>query len=133
MATTTATKTAAHKATEERGESLLNQAATHWTKTLRDAGKAVVDSAAAIQDSNMEFAQSLVDQGFKQVEGQTQTLHKLYTSLASHSAQRRSAFRDLAREATSAYVSTLAAPVRLTRRGFAAVREAVARQASAED
>jgi hypothetical protein len=133
MAATTTSKTASPKASEEQTESPLNQAASHWTETLREAGKAVADSAAAIQDSNMQFAQSLIDQGFKQVEGQTQTLHKLYSSLASHSAQRRSAFRDLAREATSAYVSTLAAPVRLTRRGIDAVREAVARQASAED
>jgi hypothetical protein len=127
------TKTTTAKASEERVESPIAQAANHWTETLREAGKAVADSAAAIQDSNRHFAQSLIDQSFKQVEGQTVALHKLYTTLSSHSAERRSAFRELAREAASAYVSTLAAPARLTRRGFAAVREAVAKQTSAED
>jgi hypothetical protein len=127
------TKTTTPKASEEQTESPLNQAASHWTETLREAGKSVIDSAAAIQDSNMQFAQTLIDQGFKQVEGQTVALHKLYSTLASHSAERRSAFRELAREAASAYVSTLAAPARLTRRGFEAVREAVTRQTSDED
>jgi hypothetical protein len=128
-----ATTKTAPKATEEQTESPLNQAASHWTETLREAGKAVADSAAAIQDSNVQFAQTLIDQGFKQVEGQTVALHKLYSALASHSAERRSAFRQLAREAASAYVSTLAAPARLTRRGFDAVREAVSRRESDED
>jgi hypothetical protein len=127
------TKTTTPKANDGRTENPVAQAASHWTETLREAGKSVAESAAAIQDSNMHFAQSLIDQGFKQVEGQTVALHKLYTTLSSHSAERRSAFRELAREAASAYVSTLAAPARLTRRGLDAVREAVAKQASAED
>ncbi|HEV2236957.1 MAG TPA: hypothetical protein VGR57_09890 [Ktedonobacterales bacterium] len=127
-----ATKTTT-KASEERAESPVAQAANHWTETLREAGKAVAESAAAIQDSNMHFAQSLIDQSFKQVEGQTVALHKLYTALSSHSAERRGAFRELAREATTAYVSTLAVPARFARRGFDAVREAVAKQSAAED
>ena len=139
MATTKTaeTKTAETKThekhTEAQAESAVRQAADNWTETIREAGKTIADGASSIQDSNMQFAQSLIDQGFKQVEGQTVALHKLYTTLASHSTERRDAFRQLAREATSAYFSTLAAPVKFTRRGFAAAREAVRQQTASEE
>jgi len=131
---TTETATKAREATEDatKAENPVARAAGAWSETIREAGKAIADSAAAIQDSNRQFAQSLIDQSFKQVEGQTVALHKLYTTLASHSAERRDAFRQLAREATAAYFGSLAAPVKFVRRGLNAAREAVRAQAPAE-
>ena len=84
MATTATPKTTTPKTGEERTESTFSQAASDWTETLREAGEALAKSATAIQDSNVRFAQSLVEQGFTQAEGQTVALHKLYTTLASH-------------------------------------------------
>ena len=120
---TTAKKVDEAKA-EPKPENKVNQAASAWTETLRDAGQTIADSALAIQDRNVHFAQSLVEQGFKQVEDQTATLHKLYTKVASQSDARREAFRDLAREAATAYAGLLMSPVRLYRRAVAYVRDA---------
>lgn len=124
---TTAKKTDEPKAEpkhEPKAENKVNQAASAWTETLREAGQTIAESALAIQERNVHFAQSLVEQGFKQVEDQTATLHKLYTKVASQSDARREAFRDLAREAATAYAGLLMSPVRLYRRAVAYVRDA---------
>jgi hypothetical protein len=132
MATTKTTESTTN-AHEAKAENPITQAADNWSETIREAGKAFADSASSIQDSNVQFAQSIIDQSFKHVEGQTMALHKLYTTLASHSAERRDALRQLAREATSVYISSLAAPVKFARRGLTAARAAVRQQAPAKE
>ena len=77
------TKTKA-QTTAEKAENEVVHAARAWTETLREAGKTVADSAIAIQDRNVHFTQSVVDQGLKQIEDQTAALRKLYGTLASH-------------------------------------------------
>jgi hypothetical protein len=133
MADTKKTKT--ETASEPKTESAIDQvthAASAWTETLREAGKAVADSAVAIQSRNAQFTQSLVEQGFKQVEDQTKALHSLYTTVASQSDARRAAFRELAREATSASMTLLASPAKIYRRAIERVREAGERDESGE-
>jgi hypothetical protein len=107
--------TRAQSTTEHKAENKANQAASTWTETLREAGKAVADSAVALQDRNVHFAQSIVEQGFQQVESQTATLHELYTTVASQSDARRAALRDLTREAAAACIGFLTAPIKLYR------------------
>jgi hypothetical protein len=119
------TKTKVESTTEQKAENKVNQAASTWTETLREAGKAVADSAVALQDHNVHFAQSIIEQGFEQIESQTATLHKLYTTLAGQSDARRAAFRDLTREAAAAYVGFLTSPVKLYRRTVESAQEAV--------
>ena len=125
-------KTKAQTTAEPKAENEIVQAARAWTKTLREAGTAVADTAVAIQDRNVHFTQSVVDQGLKQIEDQTATLRKLYGTLSSQSDARRAAFRDLGREAVEAYMSLLAAPVKLARRTVEAVREPAERGAGNE-
>ena len=124
---TTAKKTDEPKAelkAEPKPENKVNQAASAWTETLRETGQSIAESALAIQERNVHFAQSLVEQGFRQVEDQTTALHKLYTKVASQSDARREAFRDLTREAAAAYAGFLMSPARLARRAIAYVRDA---------
>jgi hypothetical protein len=126
------TKTKAHTTAEPKAENEIVQAARTWTKTLREAGTAVADTAVAMQDRNVHFTQLVIDQGLKQIEDQTATLRKLYGTLSSQSDARRAAFRDLGREAVAAYVGFLATPVKLARRTVEAVREPAEHGASNE-
>lgn len=125
-------KTKTQSAAEQKAEETVNQAASAWSETIRDAGKAVADSVVAMQDRNVHFAQSILEQGFKQVESQTAQLHKLYNTLAGQSDERRAAFRDLTREAASAYIDLLATPAKLYRRVVGAVRETEKQPAGTE-
>src|SRR5215469_89398 len=97
------TKTKAQTTTEPKVENEIAQAARTWTESLREAGKAVADTAIAMQDRNVHFTQS---------------------------DARRTAFRDLGREATEAYISFLATPVRLARRTYESMRETAERGSS---
>jgi hypothetical protein len=126
------TKTKAQTTAEPKAENEVVDAAQTWTETLREAGKAVADTAIALQDRNVHFTQSVVDQGLKQIEDQTATLRKLYGTLAGQSDARRAAFRDLGREAAEAYIGFLTAPVKLARRSVEAVRETADRGGSSE-
>ncbi len=126
------TKTKAQTMAEPKAENEVAQAARTWTGTLREAGKAVADTAIAMQDRNVHFTQVVVDQGLKQIEDQTTTLRKLYGTLASQSDARRAAFRDLSREAVQAYIGFLATPVKLARRAVETVRETAEQGAGSE-
>jgi hypothetical protein len=126
------TKTKAQTTAEPKTENEVIEAARTWTETLREAGKAVADTAIAMQDRNVHFTQQVVDQGLKQIEDQAATLRKLYGTLASQSDARRAAFRDLSREAAEAYIGFLATPVRFARRVMDASRETAEQAAGRE-
>lgn len=126
------TKTKAQTAAEPQAENEIVQAARAWTETLREAGKAVADTAIAMQDRNVHFTQYVVDQGLKQIEDQTASLRKLYGTLSSTSDARRAAFRDLGREAAQAYKSFLATPVKLAQRAAETARETAQHDAGRE-
>ncbi|MGZ3637870.1 MAG: hypothetical protein ACXVCX_08545 [Ktedonobacterales bacterium] len=121
------------QAENEKAENEMVQAAREWTETLREAGKAVADTAIAIQDRNVHFTQYVVDQGLKQIEDQTASLRTLYGTLSSTSDARRAAFRHLGREAAQAYIGFLATPVKLAQQAAETVREAAKPDAGKED
>jgi hypothetical protein len=100
---------------KSEGETLRDTAST-WSDTIREAVETITDSAVALQDRNVKYAQSLVDQGFEQLEHQTATLHKAFNTLTGQSAKRRAAFRHLFREA-------VVAPRKLYQETLAAVRD----------
>jgi hypothetical protein len=127
------TKSKAQTTDEPKAENEVIHAARAWTETLREAGKTVADSAIAIQDRNVHFTQSVVDQGLKQIEDQAATLRKLYGNLTAQSDERRAAFRQLAQEAGGAYISFLSAPVRLARRAVERAQETAKQDAANEE
>lgn len=116
------TKQAEAKGKNNEGETLRETAST-WTDTLREAAETLTDSAVALQDRNVEYAQSLIDQGFGQIESQTATLRETFNSLAAQSAKRRAAFRHMVREAMTASVSMLATPRKFYEETLESVRE----------
>jgi hypothetical protein len=108
--------------TKSESENLRETAST-WTETMREAAGTIADSAVALQDRNVQYAQTLIDQGFEQIEGQTATLREAFNTLAAQSAKRRAAFRHLVREAVGASVSVLASPRRFYEETLESVRE----------
>jgi hypothetical protein len=101
----------------------LRDTASTWTETIREAAGTIADSAVTLQDRNMQYAQTLIDQGFDQIESQTATLREAFNTLAAQSAKRRAAFRSLAREALGAYVSVLTSPRKFYDETIESVRE----------
>ena len=108
--------------TKSESQNLRDTAST-WTETIREAAGTIADSAVALQDRNVQYAQTLVDQGFEQIEGQTATLREAFNTLAAQSAKRRAAFRHLLRETFSASVSALTSPRKFYEETLESVRE----------
>jgi hypothetical protein len=101
----------------------LSDTVSTWTETIREAAGTITDSAVALQDRNVQYAQALIDQGFEQIESQTATLRGAYNTLAAHSAKRRAAFRSLLRETFNASVSVLSSPRKFYEETLESVRE----------
>jgi hypothetical protein len=131
--TQTTTEAKSETTSEPKAENEMIHAARAWAESMREAGKAVADTAASMQDRNVHFAQYVTDQGLKQLEDQTVALRKLYYTLTSQSEGRRAAFRNLGREAAEAYIGFLATPVKLARRAASSVREYTERDAGRDD
>src|SRR5579863_8920936 len=83
------------EAETERQAHAVRQAAGTWAETIQEAAGTIAESAIALQDRNVQFAQTLVDRGFTQIETQTATLHELVNKLYRQSPERRAAFRGL--------------------------------------
>jgi hypothetical protein len=101
----------------------LRDTASTWTETIREAAGTITDSAVALQDRNVQYAQALIDQGFEQIESQTATLRGAYNTLAAQSSKRRAAFRSLLRETFNASVSVLSSPRKFYEETLESVRE----------
>ena len=101
----------------------LRDTASTWTETIREAAGTIADSAVALQDRNVKYAQTIINQGFEQIESQTATLRETFNTLAAQSAKSRAAFRSLVREALSASVSVMTSPRKFYEETLESVRE----------
>ena len=108
---------------KNEGQQTLRETASTWTETLREAAGTIADSAVALQDRNVEYAQSLIDQSFDQLESQTAKLHETVNTLLAQSAKRRAAFRNLVRETFAASVGAMATPTKFYREALKSVQE----------
>jgi uncharacterized protein YdiU (UPF0061 family) len=122
MAEQKSTKQADAKVKNE-GQQTLRETASTWTETLREAAGTIADSAVALQDRNVEYAQTLIDQSFDQLESQTAKLHETFNTLAAQSAKRRAALRHLLRDTFAASVSAMATPTKFYREALKSVQE----------
>jgi hypothetical protein len=108
---------------KNEGQQTLRETASTWTETLREAAGTIADSAVALQDRNVEYAQTLIDQSFDQLESQTAKLHETINTLVAQSAKRRAAFRHLVRETFAASVNAMATPTKFYREALKSVQE----------
>jgi hypothetical protein len=109
------------------GQQTLRETASTWSETLREAAGTITDSAVALQDRNVGYAQTLIDQSFDQIESQTAKLHETFNTLAAQSAKRRAAFRHLIRETVAASVSALSTPRKLYQESLQSMQESADR------
>jgi hypothetical protein len=117
-------KSKQHAEANTKGESqTLRDSASSWTETIREAAGTITDSAVALQDRNVQYAQTLIDQGFEQIESQTAALRETFSTLAAQSAKRRAAFRHLLRETFSASLSILTSPRKFYEETLESARE----------
>jgi hypothetical protein len=102
----------------------INQAALEWTEATRQAFQAVTSSVAAAQEHNIQFAQTLFEDGVAQIRAQEESARGLFQTIAEQSEKERAAYQKLAQESVNAYLDLLAAPIAFFQKGLDVTRQA---------
>ncbi len=102
----------------------INQAALEWTETTRQAYQAVASNVIATQERNVQFAQTLFENGVAQLRTQEEAARGLFQTMAEQSDKERTAFQKLMQESLNAYLDLLAAPIAFYQKGLDATRQA---------
>ncbi len=103
----------------------INEAATELAQTLRETYQAMAQTAAATQERNTRFAQTLVEQGLAEIKGQAETTRVVFQKVAEQSEKQREAFETLAQESVEAYIDLFFAPLAFYQKGIEAAQEAM--------
>jgi hypothetical protein len=102
----------------------FNQAAVEWTETSRQAYQAVASSVVAAQERNVQFAQTVFENGIAQLKAQEETARGLFQTIADQSEKQRAAFQKVAQESVNAYLDLLATPIAFYQKGLDVTRQA---------
>jgi hydroxylamine reductase (hybrid-cluster protein) len=102
----------------------VNQAALEWTETTRQAYQAVASGVVAAQEHNVQFAQTVFENGVAQLRAQEETARGLFQTMAEQTEKQRTAFQKLAQESVNAYLDLLAAPIAFYQKGLDVTRQA---------
>jgi hypothetical protein len=84
----------------------------------------VASSLVAAQERNVQFAQTLFEDGVAQLRAQEETTRGMFQTIAEQSEKQRTAFQKLAQESVNAYLDLLAAPVAFYQKGLDVTRQA---------
>jgi acyl carrier protein phosphodiesterase len=103
----------------------INEATTELAQTLRETYQTVAQTAAATQERNAKFAQTLIEQGLAEMKGQAETTRVVFQKVAEQSEKQREALETLAHESVEAYIDLLFAPLAFYQKGIEAAQEAM--------
>ncbi|TCJ20287.1 hypothetical protein E0L93_01915 [Rubrobacter taiwanensis] len=100
----------ADKKTEQKAEK-MNRAAEDLAVATRDSYKMVVDNLVALQERNVKFAQSWVENALEEYRNQAEANRATAQALVEHTRKQRDAFQALVQESVDAYMDYLYAPL----------------------
>jgi len=93
----------------------------------REVFQTVVDSAVAAQERNIQFAQSVLENGIEVLKSHAESTRSLTHTLLEQSQNQREAFRTLAQESIEAYGKFLTSPTTYLERALE-MSETITRQ-----
>ena len=91
-------------------DSKINDALTELAQTFRESYQAVADSAAAAQEHNIKFVQTMMGTGVEELKARIETARTTLSALAEQSERQQQAVDTLARETVSAYIELAYSP-----------------------
>lgn len=117
-------------------ENTIEQTAAAWTDFAREAAQTVTSNVMSFQERNVRFTKTLIEKSIEQTESQFAAARELAFSLAGPTEKQRVAYRDLAREAVSAYAELLGASTAIYQKSlnmfFDAAKQPTAKQPAAK-
>lgn len=99
-----------------------NRAAEKLAETTRDSYKTVFDHMIGLQERNVRFAQSVVEDSFKELRQRTESSRSTAREMAERVEKQRGAHQTLVNESVDAYMDLVYAPFSYYRKGLQAVK-----------
>jgi hypothetical protein len=93
-------------------------AVKNMADTTRDSFQTVLDHTVAMQERNVRFAQSVVDDSIKELRHQAESNRAMTQELLERVEKQRGAFQTLVEESVDAYMDLLFAPLSYYREGL---------------
>jgi methyl-accepting chemotaxis protein len=97
-------------------------AAEKLAETTRESYQVVVEHLAGLQERNVRFAQSVIDESIEELRRQVESNRALAQELAERTEKQRGAYQELVNESVDAYMDLLYAPLGFYKRNLEAVR-----------
>lgn len=106
----------------KKNQERVGAAAEKLAETTRDSYGVVVDHMAGLQERNVRFAQSVVDESIEEFRRQVESNRALAQELAERTEEQRGAYQQLVNESVDAYMDLLYAPFGFYKRNLESVR-----------
>lgn len=103
----------------------LNKTAEKMAQTTKNSYMTVIDHSVALQERNVRFAQSVVDNSIKEMRQQAESNRALTQELVERAEKQRGAFQNLAKEGVDAYMDFVYAPFSYYKEGLEVAKKAV--------
>ena len=91
-------------------DSKINDALTELAQTFRESYQTVADTAAAAQEHNIKFVQTMMGTGIEELKSQIESARAMLATLAEQSERQQQTVDTLARETISAYIEFAYSP-----------------------
>ncbi len=102
-----------------------NKAAEQLSKTIGDSFKVAVDHTVALQERNTKFAQSIFENGTREIRQQAESNRAMAQELVERTGQQREAFQTVVEESVDAYMDLVFAPLSYYKQGLQLVESEV--------
>ncbi|MGH3087208.1 MAG: hypothetical protein ACRDSJ_07815 [Rubrobacteraceae bacterium] len=106
-----------------------NKAAEKLARTTRDSYQTVLDHVVGVQERNVRFAQSVVDDSIKEFRHQAESNRAMTQELVERTEKQRDAYQALVQESVDAYMDFAYAPFEYYKKGLEVAEEAVEKAA----
>lgn len=100
-----------------------NKAAEKLAETTRDSYQTVVNHTVGLQERNVRFAQSLVDDSIKELRHQIESNRAMTRELVERVEKQRDAYQTLIGQSLDAYMDLAYAPLSYYKEGLQAARK----------
>src|ERR671917_1252657 len=102
-----------------------NKAAERLAENTRDSFGTVLDHTVGLQERNVRFAQSLVDDSIKELRFQVESNRAVSQELVERAEKQREAFQTLLEESVEAYMDLAYVPFSYYKEGLEAASKVV--------
>ncbi|CAN5669728.1 hypothetical protein BH24ACT21_BH24ACT21_16150 [soil metagenome] len=102
----------------------MNETVEKMAQTTKDSYGTVIDHTIGLQERNVRFAQSVVDNSIKELRQQAESNRAMTQELVERAEKQRGAFQSLVEQSVDAYMDLAYAPFSYYKEGLEFAKKA---------